>query len=158
MKRGQAALEFLSTYGWAILMILVAISALAYLGVFNFKNLAPERCMLGSDFDCDAILSKAGELQIVMSYKLDQSVTISNFTITCLDCQDQPTYECTNEANEDTFVLKRLTKETITCDLGSHPKISDAGEKVKLVANFKYQPIGKAFPKNGEGELLLMPQ
>jgi len=30
MKKSQAAMEFLMTYGWAILVVLVAIGALAY--------------------------------------------------------------------------------------------------------------------------------
>lgn len=34
-KKGQAAMEFLMTYGWAILAAIVAIGVLAYLGVFN---------------------------------------------------------------------------------------------------------------------------
>ena len=32
-NRAQAALEFLMTYGWAILVVLVSIGALAYFGV-----------------------------------------------------------------------------------------------------------------------------
>jgi len=34
-KRAQAAMEFLMTYGWAILVVLVAIGALAYVGVLS---------------------------------------------------------------------------------------------------------------------------
>ena len=39
-KRGQAAMEFLMTYGWAILAAIVAIGVLAYFGVFNPGRLA----------------------------------------------------------------------------------------------------------------------
>lgn len=34
-KRGQAAMEFLMTYGWAILAAVIAIGVLAYFGVFT---------------------------------------------------------------------------------------------------------------------------
>lgn len=34
-KKGQAAMEFLMTYGWAILVVLLAIGALAAFGVFD---------------------------------------------------------------------------------------------------------------------------
>jgi len=34
-KKGQAAMEFLMTYGWAILIVLVAIAALYFMGVFS---------------------------------------------------------------------------------------------------------------------------
>ena len=42
-KKGQAAMEFLMTYGWAILVVLAAIAALAYFGVLSPQNLLPER-------------------------------------------------------------------------------------------------------------------
>jgi len=34
-KRGQAAMEFLMTYGWAILAAVITIGVLAYFGVFS---------------------------------------------------------------------------------------------------------------------------
>ena len=34
-KKGQAAMEFLMTYGWAILAAVVVIGVLAYFGVFS---------------------------------------------------------------------------------------------------------------------------
>lgn len=37
-KKGQAAMEFLMTYGWAILAAIIAIGVLAYFGVFSGGN------------------------------------------------------------------------------------------------------------------------
>ncbi len=34
-KKSQMAMEFLFTYGWAILVVLCAVGILVYLGVFN---------------------------------------------------------------------------------------------------------------------------
>lgn len=34
-RKGQAAMEFLMTYGWAILVVLIAIGALSYFGVLT---------------------------------------------------------------------------------------------------------------------------
>lgn len=39
LRKGQAAMEFLSTYGWPILAAIIAIGVLAYFGVFNVKTL-----------------------------------------------------------------------------------------------------------------------
>ncbi len=39
--RLQSAMEYLMTYGWAILIIAVVLGVLYYLGVFNTANLAP---------------------------------------------------------------------------------------------------------------------
>jgi len=41
-KKGQAAMEFLMTYGWAILVVLLCIGALAYFGVLDPRKYIPE--------------------------------------------------------------------------------------------------------------------
>ena len=51
-KKAQAAMEFLMTYGWAILVVLAAIGALAYFGVLSPDNLLPERCTGPPGLDC----------------------------------------------------------------------------------------------------------
>ena len=51
-KKAQAAMEFLMTYGWAILVVLVVIGALAYFGVLNPQNLLPEKCILPMGLYC----------------------------------------------------------------------------------------------------------
>ena len=51
-RRGQSALEFLMTYGWAILVVLAAIGALAYFGVLNPSNFLPDQCTASSGFGC----------------------------------------------------------------------------------------------------------
>lgn len=50
--RGQAALEFMMTYGWAILVILAAIGALSYFGVLNPSRFTPDTCLASSPFSC----------------------------------------------------------------------------------------------------------
>jgi len=60
MKRGiglrsskaQAAMEFLMTYGWALLVVLVAIGALAFFGVLNPGQFLPDQCTLFSGVSC----------------------------------------------------------------------------------------------------------
>ena len=56
-KRGQAALEFLSTYGFAFLIILVMVGALTYFGVLNPQIFVPSRCSASEGFKCkEAVL------------------------------------------------------------------------------------------------------
>ena len=51
-RKGQAAMEFLMTYGWAILVVLAAIGALAYFGVLSPDRFLPEKCTLPSGMAC----------------------------------------------------------------------------------------------------------
>ncbi len=50
-KKAQATLEFLMTYGWALLISLVATAALMYWGVLDL-NYLPDFCMFGVGFAC----------------------------------------------------------------------------------------------------------
>ena len=51
-KRAQAAMEFLMTYGWAILVVLAAIGALAYFGVLSPDRFLAEKCVLSGGVVC----------------------------------------------------------------------------------------------------------
>jgi len=51
-KKGQAAMEFLMTYGWALLVVLIAIGALAFFGLLNPSRFLPEKCELAPGLTC----------------------------------------------------------------------------------------------------------
>ena len=53
LKKSQAALEFLTTYAWAILIIVIMMGSLAYFGVLSPSKLLPDRCNFGSEVSCD---------------------------------------------------------------------------------------------------------
>jgi len=61
-KKGQAAMEFLMTYGWAILAAVIAIGVLIYFGVFSPSRFVPETCILSAPLGCndDSTASVAG--------------------------------------------------------------------------------------------------
>ncbi len=45
-------MEYLTTYGWAFLVILVAIGALAYFGLLSPSRWVPDKCDLGRQLEC----------------------------------------------------------------------------------------------------------
>lgn len=62
MKRGQAAMEFLMTYGWAVLVVLIAIAALAYFGVLNPAKFLPSSCTIAPGIGCEEFkIAETGE-------------------------------------------------------------------------------------------------
>ncbi|MFH1249237.1 MAG: hypothetical protein V1660_03725 [archaeon] len=83
-KRGQAALEFLMTYGWAILVVLVAIGALAYFGVLRPERLLPEKCVIatGSGVYCDDFSATTTGVTFRLKNMLPESITLSSVSIT----------------------------------------------------------------------------
>ncbi len=59
-RKSQAALEFLMTYGWAILVVLIVIGALAYFGVLNPTIMLPEKCTFQMGVYCKNHLIQLG--------------------------------------------------------------------------------------------------
>ena len=51
-KKGQAAMEYLMTYGWALVALVVVIGAIMATGVFNPSYLIAEECTLQPDLAC----------------------------------------------------------------------------------------------------------
>ncbi len=78
-KRSQGALEFLMTYGWAFLVIIIMITALAYFGILNPGRFLPDRCMFSSPFSCETgIIKPQGNSNptIILSLKNDYGAPI----------------------------------------------------------------------------------
>ena len=85
-KKGQAAMEFLMTYGWAILVVLIAIGALAYFGVLNPNKFIGDRCTVstGSGLFCEDSNSQATGtfVRVVIKNALADPVVINPLTFT----------------------------------------------------------------------------
>lgn len=80
MKRGQAAMEFLMSYGWAILVVLAAISALAYFGVLDPHRTVPETCIFFPGISCDDYKVDTNGITLVITNGLGkdlESVSVS---------------------------------------------------------------------------------
>lgn len=82
-NKAQAALEFLMTYGWAILVVLAAIGALAYFGVLNPTNFLPDQCTATSGVGClGKPVINNNRIVFTLSNGLGQSITLTNATTT----------------------------------------------------------------------------
>ena len=79
--RAQAALEFLMTYGWMIVTVLVAISALAYFGVLSPDNFFPRKCFLQSGIGCTDFKVNENSAIIVLRNGLGEDITITRINV-----------------------------------------------------------------------------
>lgn len=59
--RGQQALEYLVTYGWAFVIVIITIGAFAYFGILNPQQYIPERCDFGVQLQCADFILLADE-------------------------------------------------------------------------------------------------
>jgi hypothetical protein len=81
-KKGQAALEFLMTYGWAILVVLIVIGALAYFGVLNPNLLVPEKCTLVTGLNCKdfKVTDGTDTVNIALENGLGKNIYVTDIT------------------------------------------------------------------------------
>jgi len=87
MKKGQAAMEFLMTYGWAILVVLIAIGALAYFGVLNTSRFLPESCTIAPGIGCKFQVP-TDDLTLRLTNGMGQDVTNLNVVGSTCDTAD----------------------------------------------------------------------
>lgn len=81
-KKGQAAIEFLTTYSWAILGILLTIGALTYFDIFNTNRFIAERCETGAQISCvEAAMTEDGVFSIRLVNNFPVNVTITSVTL-----------------------------------------------------------------------------
>ncbi|MGB9703400.1 MAG: hypothetical protein ACPLXS_01665 [Candidatus Micrarchaeales archaeon] len=84
MKKLQAAMEYLMTYGWAILIIALALGVLYSLGVLNPSRLKPVVCQLPAPFTCsNPTANTGGVVTITLGQGSGQTITING--VACVD-------------------------------------------------------------------------
>lgn len=85
MKRGQSALEYLMTYGWAIIIIAIVGSALFFLGVFNpigFAGVNKQIIGFSSFLVEGFMLDTQGKMNITLDNRFGAKVTVTEINVT----------------------------------------------------------------------------
>jgi hypothetical protein len=122
-KKGQAAMEFLMTYGWAILVVLAAIAALAYFGVLSPQKLLPERTTFTAPLPNvdNAVINTDGTIQVAFKNNVGVDITLT------LDGNVTPS-----------------ASTPCTADITVTAELSDAGH-TPIVADTTHIPNGEGF-------------
>jgi hypothetical protein len=142
-KKGQAAMEFLMTYGWAILVVLAAIAALAYFGVLSPQNLLPERTTFTAplpNVDTALVTASNGEVQVAFRNNVGVPINIDTTATGTADgdCGATPVISVSYAGTEH-------TTDTVTIPNGAGFLLSwtcntaSIGDKFKATLGFEYE-------------------
>jgi hypothetical protein len=181
-KKSQAALEFLTTYAWAFLVILVMIAALAYFGVLKPSRILPDRCNFGSEIGCEdysltygggdtatfnmRLRSNVGETIIIQDIgtgtALGVGLDLDSDATTPFDCTAFTTPTPTDEDGDtvaDDFLWGSGTSATQEFQFtGCNDDSSgiNKGDKAKIVVTITYYTAksGSNYPHVVSGEIL----
>ncbi len=146
LKRGQVALEFLTTYGWAIMVVMVMIGALAYFGVFNIKEQLPERCSFGAQLNCRDWIISTSNVTILITNNFQDSIDISEFNATMADDS------CICTASSLPVTIDSGRDAQLSADSCSGCSLTE-GSKVKFEATIVYRKTTGSFGHIQKGEI-----
>jgi len=152
--KAQAALEFLTTYGWAFLVILIMIGTLAYFGVLSPSKVLPSRCNFGAEFQClDYQISATGNtFKMRLKNNFGESIDVSAMV---LSSEGTTAYACTTPPTMPTGWKTGEVKELSwsVCNSAAAGMIS--GEKGKVLVTVTYNAVvsGSAYGKQVKGEV-----
>ena len=145
-KKGQAALEFLTTYGWAFLAILVMVGALSYFGVFDASKFVPESCKLDGNLECPSYALNSSQLNIRIQNNLMTPIKVTKIRIT----------ERGNTSFEDAFTGSSSIPKQSEADITGNGSInlgSFKGEKKTFILNVYYTKGSSTIANVAEGTL-----
>lgn len=146
-RKAQAAMEFLMTYGWAILVVLAAIGALAYFGVLSPDKMLPEKTTFMAPLaNIDNAVVRADEtVQVVVQNNLGQTAIILNGTTGVSGTTDCATVTGFTAVPN---TVPNGEKATLTWTCGG---TFTAGSKFKSDLTFTYQNTfsGQSHPHTG---------
>jgi len=136
MRKGQAAMEFLMTYGWAILVVLVAIGALAYFGVLSPGQFLPKSCIIGPGFSCAdfKVTATTGGWEIIVMNGIGESINTVDLVLNDIT----PNPPTTSDGSCATDPIPAGGKSSCTGTMAT----GTAGDRVKATISFKYTGSG----------------
>ncbi|MBT3865706.1 hypothetical protein HOF78_01235 [Candidatus Woesearchaeota archaeon] len=101
-RRGQGALEFLMTYGWAILVVVVVLVSLNVYFSSDAQFVVPETCFLGPGFACNDFAVYEDSLTLAVVNGMGKS--LEGISIQNSQCLGDPN-SITLENGEESFLV-----------------------------------------------------
>lgn len=138
-RKGQAAMEFLMTYGWAILAAIIAIGVLAYFGVFSPGRFVSDNYVVNAPFNVrSGAVSVANGVQLELLNGAGETVTVSSIAVT----------NCGTLAPNLNQPTGNVNLYAITCS----PALT-AGDTFRGDITVTYNKVGSALPLRSTGSI-----
>ena len=141
--KAQSAMEYLMTYGWAILIIAVILAVFEFLGVFNTGTFIGPSCLATPGYICSNPVMTAnanGPNLLLFNFKQDTGQTLYNVSFACAASSTSQGYPNVN-VNSGFNTSSNLTVLTS----GSSVTVSGLECYTSNGNLFKDNPIGAVF-------------
>jgi hypothetical protein len=136
-RKGQAAMEFLMTYGWAILAAVIAIGVLSYMGVFSPGKYATDNAIVTAPFYANAHSATAsGGVTLELKNNGGETYTVTDVNVG----------GCGNNSASTSIGAGNMSAITITCN-----PVLTAGDTVKGDITVTYNKAGSSVSQTSTG-------
>jgi len=148
--RGQAAVEFLITYGWAIMAAMIVIGALAYFGMTNPAASLPDKCTFSNGFDCKDYQINSTALKVMIINTGGETVygTGPNSTINVSLTDNMQ--QCNITGGNPTLLDPDVQMEVVCNNVPGAPYNVKEKAKVKITIIYARNPTGYSQTALGE--------
>jgi uncharacterized protein (UPF0333 family) len=136
-KKGQAAMEFLMTYGWAILAAVIVIAVLAYFGVFSPSTYVPNQCVISAPFGCNAGVASTTGITLEIRNGAGEALNVTSVVVA----------NCNTTSNIGTVAADSLTTVAVAC-------APDAASKFKGDITVNYKKAGSNLELSSSGSIV----
>ena len=156
LRKSQVALEFLTTYAWAFLVITIMIGALYYFGIVDVGNILPDKCTFGSEFGCIDYYIDGGDpgndvFQIKLKNNVGEPIDVTTVTLTNDQGDD---LGCTSTTGTGTWGSGiTMDIKSTGCDLGAAGLIVDNKEKVLVTVMYHLAKSDSTYVHDARGEV-----
>jgi len=149
-RKSQSALEFLTTYGWAFLVIIIMIGTLAYFGILSPSKLLPNRCNFGSEFQCLDYRITTSELRMRLKNNVGEPITVDAGDI-IRTSESVVGYSCPTSPAISPWKSGEVQELVYACSGGGLVQ----NQKGKILVSIKYYPVasGPNYKKEVKGEI-----
>lgn len=161
MKRGQAAMEFLMTYGWSILAVLLTGGALAYYGVINpGKFFLPSMCIFEPGISCPDFMIDSSTKNVYLRLRNGFGKDLTSVSIKAKIGENY----CGNSYGdnlESTLSPGRITDggtEDFFVDCSIILNNADINNKVDVTLEITYIFAGEYLLHTTTGEMIVRPE
>ena len=163
LRKAQAAMEFLMTYGWALIVVLIVIGVLFYSGFVDTSNLLPEKCTFSISVNCLDYSVKEDSITLHLQNVAGRIMIVRNIKVTSealAGPSDPVPGTCELPPDEQDYLLKKNAKhlfkvggDPATC---AHNEAAGKGKKrytIELTYSWKdtYNKKGNSLA-NGDTE------
>ncbi|MBW2990467.1 hypothetical protein KY348_02050 [Candidatus Woesearchaeota archaeon] len=147
-RKAQAAFEYLTTYGWAMLTALIAVGALAYFGFLSPSNLLPNKCDFGRQLECVEfrIVGQDALVGLWLRNNFGKDITITNV---------EGIEETVVTWEPDPFNISAGAKSELNITLSDYPLV---GEKKEVNLVITFERTGSGNPHNISGMVFVTVQ